>query len=82
MMGRTSRIRKYIFFFLKIYILATLAILDTKIAITRYLVIHLKLIALVALKFCAFWCIESILNKIAIILFLQLFSLLFILKSL
>ena len=51
-----------------------MAILDTKIAITRYLVIVTILRLLMYLK--------SILNKIAKILFLQLFSLLFILKSL
>ena len=48
------------------YFLANLPILTTKIAITRYLVIVSK----------------SILNKITKILFLQLFSLLFILKTL
>ena len=54
------------------YFLVTLPILPTKIAITR---IHIKIPRLLVY-------LKSILNKVTKISFLQLFSLLFILKSL
>ena len=62
-----------------------LAILATKIAITRYLVIvstwdQLHKIRIKILRLLVY--LKFILNKITKILFLQLFSLLFILKSL
>ena len=61
------------------YFLETVPILATKIAITRYLVIvNNRCIEIPRLLVY----LKSILNKITKIIFLQLFSLLFILKSL